>query len=69
MEFKLNDKFVNKYKNIKPAFGFNGLGELAYLRTYSRIKEDRNILHKQDSVGMRREVFDQLRKCMIECSV
>jgi len=40
MEFKLNDKFVNKYKNIKPAFGFNGLGELAYLRTYSRIKED-----------------------------
>ena len=40
MEFKLSDKFVNKYKDIKSPFGFNGLGELVYLRTYSRIKED-----------------------------
>jgi len=40
MEFKLSDKFINKYRDIKPVFGFNGLGELVYLRTYSRIKED-----------------------------
>lgn len=40
MEFKLDDSFVEKYKNIKPDFGFNGLGELVYLRTYSRLKED-----------------------------
>ena len=40
MEFKLSENFVNKYKRKKPPFGFNGLGELVYMRTYSRIKED-----------------------------
>lgn len=40
MEFKLSDKFIDKYIDIKPSFGFNGLGELVYLRTYSRLKED-----------------------------
>lgn len=38
--FKLNDNFVNKYESIKPPFGFNGLGELTYIRTYSRLKDD-----------------------------
>lgn len=38
--FKLKDSFVEKYKSIKPPFGFNGLGELVYLRTYSRLKEN-----------------------------
>ena len=40
MEFKLKDDFIKKYETIVPPFGFNGLGELVYLRTYSRIKED-----------------------------
>lgn len=40
MKFKLSDSFLEKYKKIKPPFGFNGLGELVYLRTYSRIKEN-----------------------------
>lgn len=40
MDYKLKDIFINKYKNIEPEFGFNGLGKLAYLRTYSRLKED-----------------------------
>ncbi len=31
---------MNKYKRKKPPFGFNGLGELVYMRTYSRIKEN-----------------------------
>ena len=39
-EFKLSDKFVKKYENIEPPFGFNGLGKLVYMRTYSRIKLD-----------------------------
>ena len=39
-KFKLSDKFINKYKRKKAPFGFNGLGELVYMRTYSRIKED-----------------------------
>jgi len=37
-KFRLTDSFLDKYKKTKPPFGFNGLGELVYLRTYSRIK-------------------------------
>jgi len=39
-KFKLSENFVNKYKRKRPPFGFNGLGELVYMRTYSRIKEN-----------------------------
>ena len=39
-KFKLSEGFINKYKRKKPPFGFNGLGELVYMRTYSRIKDD-----------------------------
>lgn len=38
--FKLSDNFLSKYKKQKPPFGFNGLGELIYMRTYSRLKEN-----------------------------
>jgi ribonucleotide reductase alpha subunit len=38
--FKLSDAFVKKYEGIKPDFGFNGLGEIVFLRTYSRLKAD-----------------------------
>src|SRR6056297_1047594 len=40
LSFKLRDSFINKYKKVEPDFGFNGLGKIAYLRTYSRIKSD-----------------------------
>ena len=39
-EFKLTENFIEQYKNRIPPFGFNGLGEFVYMRTYSRIKED-----------------------------
>ena len=39
-KFTLTETFINKYKRKKAPFGFNGLGELVYMRTYSRIKED-----------------------------
>ena len=39
-KFQLSENFINKYKRKRPPFGFNGLGELVYMRTYSRIKED-----------------------------
>jgi len=39
-KFTLSDNFISKYKRKKPPFGFNGLGELVYMRTYSRIKEN-----------------------------
>lgn len=39
-EFKLSDNFLNKYKKKQPPFGFGGLGEFVFYRTYSRQKED-----------------------------
>jgi adenosylcobalamin-dependent ribonucleoside-triphosphate reductase len=39
-KFQLSENFINKYKRKKPPFGFNGLGELVYMRTYSRIKKN-----------------------------
>jgi ribonucleoside-triphosphate reductase (thioredoxin) len=38
--FRLNSDFVNKYKKKTVPFGFNGLGEIVYYRTYSRLKPD-----------------------------
>lgn len=38
--FQLDPDFVANYATLKPPFGFGGLGELVYLRTYSRTKED-----------------------------
>jgi ribonucleotide reductase alpha subunit len=38
--FRLDPAFVASYAKKKPPFGFNGLGELVYLRTYSRKKAD-----------------------------
>ena len=38
--FKLDPSFISLYKNRPVNFGFNGLGDLVYRRTYSRVKED-----------------------------
>ena len=40
LNFKLDEDFVLQYQDIKPDFGFNGLGLLTYYRTYSRLKSD-----------------------------
>lgn len=45
LSFSLSDEFVEKYKDVKPPFGFvdaggNSVGELTFVRTYSRLKED-----------------------------
>lgn len=39
-KFRLTDTFLSKYKKVHAPFGFNGLGELVYMRTYSRIKDN-----------------------------
>lgn len=39
-KFRLKKDFVNTYKDKKPPFGFDGLGELVFYRTYSRVKPD-----------------------------
>jgi ribonucleoside-triphosphate reductase len=38
MSFKLTENFLDSYRHRKPPFGFNGLGDLVYRRTYSRLK-------------------------------
>jgi len=43
--FRLSDDFVNKYNNVPAPFGFtdagsNSLGEITFIRTYSRVKDD-----------------------------
>lgn len=43
--FKLSEEFVNGYKTKKAPFGYrdaagNSVGEITFLRTYSRLKED-----------------------------
>ena len=40
MDFKLSDEFTKPYSTKKVEWGFNGLGELTYYRTYSRLKDD-----------------------------
>lgn len=47
--FKLDDSFVAKYSKVAPSFGFNGLGEVVYRRTYSRdIRDDKGNVTKED---------------------
>ena len=42
--------FVAQYDAQRPPFGFNGLGELVYMRTYSRLKADGTNERWQDTV-------------------
>ena len=39
-KFSLSKGFVDSYRSKPVQFGFNGLGEIAYIRTYSRKMED-----------------------------
>ena len=43
--FRISDDFITKYAETEPPFGFkdaglNSLGEITFIRTYSRVKED-----------------------------
>lgn len=39
-KFQLSSEFIAGYADRKPPFGFNGLGELVFNRTYSRVKSN-----------------------------
>ena len=39
-DFRLSENFIEKYKTKQAPFGYNGLGEFVFMRTYSRIKSD-----------------------------
>jgi hypothetical protein len=36
----LPEEFLKPYTITKPDWGYNGLGEIVYKRTYSRLKDD-----------------------------
>jgi hypothetical protein len=40
--FRLEPEFVASFSNEKPSFGYNGLGEFVFVKTYSRVKPDGN---------------------------
>lgn len=40
LSFSLNSDFVDSYRSKPEEFGFNGLGNIVFYRTYSRIKEN-----------------------------
>ena len=39
-KFALDESFIDQYRLKKANFGFNALGEIAYKRSYSRLKDD-----------------------------
>lgn len=55
--FQLDAEFLAKYANKHPNFGFNGLGEFVFYRTYSRLKED----------GTKESFLDTLRRVVEGC--
>jgi intein/homing endonuclease len=48
--FQLPEDFINQYRGRKPNFGFNGLGEIVYYRTYSRLKADNSKENFEDTL-------------------
>ena len=40
LSFKLSEEFVDSYRGKPEKFGFNGLGNIVFYRTYSRVKEN-----------------------------
>lgn len=50
----LSNSFIEQYKDKTPPFGWNGLGEIVYKRTYSRRKDD----------GSTESWHETLRRCI-----
>tara|TARA_E500000081_G_scaffold107534_1_gene109294 strand:+ start:2346 stop:4268 length:1923 start_codon:yes stop_codon:yes gene_type:complete len=50
----LSKKFVSKYSDKQPEWGFNGLGYIVYKRTYARIKEN----------GQLEEWYETVERCI-----
>lgn len=61
--FKLSQAFIDKYKRKKAPFGFNGLGELVFMRTYSRLKENgkKRKMVGNSTKGRRRNILNAKR--------
>ncbi len=57
MEFSLPSSYLDHWSLVDPPFGYNGLGQLVYLRTYSRKKAD----------GSREEWMDTIQRVVEGC--
>lgn len=55
----LSEEFLSKYKNIQPAWGFNGLGYIVYKRTYAR-----PILNEKSEVVRFESWNETVRRCI-----
>lgn len=55
--FKLDQKFLKDFENKKPEFGFNGLGEFVFYRTYSRVRPD----------GLKETFLDTIQRVVEGC--
>lgn len=70
ISFKLPDKFVSEYSQVKPNWGFdigggNSLGELVYISKYSR-KKDEAIGYPEghSEYGKKERWFETCRRCI-----
>jgi ribonucleotide reductase alpha subunit len=50
----ITNEFADKYKDKKPAWGFNGLGYIVYKRTYARVKSN----------GQKEEWHETIQRCI-----
>lgn len=55
--FQLDPEFLKNYEGKKPAFGFNGLGEFVFYRTYSRVRPD----------GLKETFLDTIQRVVEGC--
>jgi adenosylcobalamin-dependent ribonucleoside-triphosphate reductase len=55
--FRLDANFLASYSKKRPDFGFNGLGEFVFYRTYSRVKDD----------GTKESFLDTIRRVVEGC--
>jgi intein/homing endonuclease len=50
IKFEIPQNCIEKYYDMPSPFGFNGLGEFVYMRTYSRVKDDGSMETWPDTV-------------------
>jgi len=61
-KFQLSDSFIDTFKTKLPPFGFNGLGELAYMQAYSRIQHSPTCAQTQKCECPNEQWFETCRR-------
>ena len=66
-QFQLDTKFVNQFNGMPTKFGFDGLGEIVYRRSYSRLKAD-GVSHEEWFETVERVVNGTFNMQLKHCS-